>query len=281
MTNEKLAVLIKNGEKEYISELWDQVYKFLYIKISEYYRLFQDRFTASGVTLEDLQQECYFIMLDMIEAYDPGKDYKFITYWDYQTRNYLWRNVIKINHQGVDNRPLNNCFSLDIPIREDEEETRLNLLPDEMAAEGFDDINDKIYRQQLHRALDRAMDDSLTDRQKQVIERRYYENQTQYQIAAELGSSLGYIGQVEKKALQRLREHNERTAILEEYRQDILSTYAYKNIGVNSFRNDRASSVEIAVEKADQLVSRYIREHKEELETLKSRMFKYPSQKPI
>lgn len=74
---------------------------------------------------------------------------------------------------------------------------------------------------------------------------------------------------------------NEELAVLEEYRQDILSTYAYKNIGVNSFRNNRASSVEIAVEKADQLVSRYIREHKEELETLKSRMFKYPSQKPI
>lgn len=277
MTNEELAVLIKNGEKEYISELWDQVYKLLYIKLGEYYRRFQNRFIASGVTLEDLQQECYIIMLDMVEAYEPEKGYKFTSYIDFSMKNHLWRNVIKFNRQGVDTKPLNNCFSLDTPMGEDQEETRLDLLPDETANEGFENINDEIYRQQLHNVLNQAMNDSLTDRQKQVIERRYYKNQTLNQIAAESGSSLGYIGQIEKKALQRLREHNERTAVLEEYRQNILSEYAYKNTGVCSFRNNRASSVEIAVEKSDKLIARYIKEHKEELETLKSRMFKYPS----
>jgi len=216
-------------------------------------------------------------MLDMVEAYEPEKGYKFTSYIDFSMKNHLWRNVIKFNRQGVDTKPLNNCFSLDTPMGEDQEETRLDLLPDETANEGFENINDEIYRQQLHNVLNQAMNDSLTDRQKQVIERRYYKNQTLNQIAAESVSSLGYIGQIEKKALQRLREHNERTAVLEEYRQNILSEYAYKNTGVCSFRNNRASSVEIAVEKSDKLIARYIKEHKEELETLKSRMFKYPS----
>ena len=58
-TNEELAILVQQGHREYISELWANCYKLLYSIVAKYYTAKHETFIRCGFTLEDLQQDCF------------------------------------------------------------------------------------------------------------------------------------------------------------------------------------------------------------------------------
>lgn len=74
MTNEQLAVLIKQGEQERTPELWENVRKLLYKLSFHQYTAHADLFKQQGLSLEDIQQESYFAMLGAVEAYNPERN---------------------------------------------------------------------------------------------------------------------------------------------------------------------------------------------------------------
>ena len=67
-TNEELAVMIQNGERDKLPELWDQVKRFVRLKAMRRSRSL-DGF--GGVTWEDLYQSGYIALVAAADSYNP------------------------------------------------------------------------------------------------------------------------------------------------------------------------------------------------------------------
>ena len=256
-TNEELAILVQQGHRECIPELWANCYKILYGIVAKYYNAQFETFTRCGFTLEDLQQDCYFVLLKMIEAYDPGKGYKFTSYAGYHVKNYLTHSVMGYDRRTKKiTKPLNVSSSIDKPIGngEDEELTIESTLKDETAELAFDDALDDVCCQELHNAIESGLQ-TLTERQQTVIRERFYKNRTLKDTAQIIDLSLARVQQIEEKTLKDLRIYNAKTKRLESFRQDLLDT-AYRGVGVGNFKNNQASSVELTFERLNREMER-------------------------
>ena len=87
MCNEELAILIKQGRTELYGELWDNIKALLYKFSNRFYYDNAERCTSAGVELEDIKQSCFFVLADMVKAYNPEKGFKFNTYARYHFAN--------------------------------------------------------------------------------------------------------------------------------------------------------------------------------------------------
>lgn len=68
---EELVRLIQGGEKALIGTLWDRIANFVHAKAKDMH---------AGDLTEDLEQECYFALLDAVERFDASQGAKFLTY---------------------------------------------------------------------------------------------------------------------------------------------------------------------------------------------------------
>ena len=247
-TNEQLAIFIKNGNNEYIPELWENCCRLLFKLSHSFYCQDKDRFESCGITPEDMKQECYFIFMRMIEAYDPEKEYLFLTYANYQIKYHLRLILRKGNYAD---EPLNNCKLLSEPVSEEDEKITLgDSLRDEAAELDILNVDELVYTQQLRHALNQEMNEALTEKEKQLIFLRYYANATYKEIGKAERVSINAVQQRERYALRKLKRHNYATKRLDSFRREITQPRLYRSTGIGSFKNQRASSVELAVEKS-------------------------------
>ena len=249
-TNEELALLIQQGHKEYITELWTSCHKLLYMLTDKFYYLHQDTLAACGFTQEDLHQDCFFILLKMIEAYNPNKPIKFISYANLHLSNYFQRDVLHYDRETKKVKSvLNISSSIDKPIGsgEDEELTVGSLIKDDNAELAFENVKKDIYRTELHNALEQGIQ-TLSEPQRIVIRERFYNSSTLKGVAEALGVTESQAHSNEMYALRNLRAYNAKTKRLESFRADILYTAAYSGVGVGAFKNRQSSSVEYTTE---------------------------------
>ena len=155
MTNEELASLIQEGNTALLPSLWEQVERFTAAKAKDYFSLHPLTCSASGVTLEDLQQEAYFALLDAVRYYDPEAGHTFLTYMRYPLQN-AFNALCGRRTQKSKQAPLNHSKSLYTPIGE-EDITLADTLEDESAAEDFQQAEAAIYHRQLHNALEECL----------------------------------------------------------------------------------------------------------------------------
>lgn len=87
MSNEELAMLIQQGHTEYISQLWDNLYRLIYKLCYAMYRKNSDRFSHYGITADDIIQQSYFGFLAAVKAYSPDKGFKLTSYLHYHLVN--------------------------------------------------------------------------------------------------------------------------------------------------------------------------------------------------
>lgn len=254
-TNEELALLIQQGHKEYISELWANCYKFLYMLSDKFYFARTERLAACGYTQEDLHQGCFFVMLKMVEAYKPEKGYKFTSYAGWHLKNYFKRTVLGYDQhvKGI-RKPLNISDTIDDPIRSkkdgsDTDTLVVDTLIDDTAELAFESVEDEVYITQLHNALEQGIQ-TLSDEQQAVIRERFYNSNTYVGTSDRLGLSVEGVRQRERYALRNLRTYNAKTKRLDSFRDDIIDT-AYGGVGVGTFKNRQASSVESTVERLE------------------------------
>ena len=155
MSNEQLAEAIKNGENQYTTELWENTYRLLYKLVGEYYAKYGERFTACGVTLEDMQQESYIAFVGMIKAYTPEKGLKFTTYAQLQIKI---RIAELLGKRTEKKRPLNMSRSLDEPIQgiDGEDKYIIDTIEDSTEAEAFESTEADIFNTELKNALEKA-----------------------------------------------------------------------------------------------------------------------------
>lgn len=253
MTNEELAELIKNGQKEYCADLWEQTRKIFTRKANRFYNINRLKCDRCGLMLEDLIQICYFAMLEAVRAYNPEKGYKFTTYINYHFRNAMREAV---GQRGAEKQNvLNDCTSLDIPIDEDEEITRLELVEDSEAYAAFDRSDTAQTLDKLRILLNEAID-YLPPTHAEILRLRYFGGVTYTEIAERLDIGTAQnVKNLEANAFHRIAKSRHKR-ILQEYRDMELSERAYYNTGLTSFEYKGASSQELAVEYTDRFTER-------------------------
>lgn len=245
MSNEELAARIQAGERELISELWEQVRRFVWQQARRRYVLTDGH---GGVEAEDLAQSGFLALLEAVESFKPEGEYKFLTYLSYHLKTAF---ADAGGYRKRTRNPLDNCTSLDTPVGDDQDgDTLLDFQVD--PADPFDEPEQRIWLQQLHKALERPLAD-LTEEQRETLHLRYWLNQTLEGSAAASGVDKETVRKRERTALEQIRKRKHQYGLdqfVEEW------TPYYTHVGVSAFNTTHTSAVELAVLKREQLVNR-------------------------
>lgn len=102
--------------------------------------------------------------------------------------------------QMVQDVAITSICSLEDPIKEEESETRLNMLVDERATNPEDMVNNLYLKQSLSKAIER-----LTEKERIVVSLFYFEELSLSEIAEVMSLSPSRISQLHSKAILRLR----------------------------------------------------------------------------
>lgn len=231
MTNEELVALIQAGERDRLPELWDQVERFVASRANRLLIAMGDRAAVHGLEYGDLYNSGYFALVDAADSYKPEADMQFIGWFAFYLKTAFaeaggWR--------GRKQNPLNNSTSMDKPIGEDDDGGTVGeFIPDPSAAQAFQNVEEQLYQEQLHAALERALD-TLEDDEEAVIRARYYQGRTFEEIGPQAPATAA-------SALRKLRRPQARKE-LEQFIEQ--RTPYYLRVGVQTFQNTRESAVE-------------------------------------
>ena len=133
MTNEALAELIQQGDNdELLPVLWEKTAKLLYKMSAQKYALHKEALKQHGIEPEDLNQECYTVLLGAVKAYDSDKGYMLSTYFGYQ-----FKQVLRKLLNGADVLDRIDTKSFDDPMTDEEDApTRGDITPDPESGAG-------------------------------------------------------------------------------------------------------------------------------------------------
>lgn len=245
MTNEEMAVEIKAGRMGY-GELWKGVQRFVRQQAVIFFYRCEGRCIHCGVELEDLMQCGFLALCDAVKAFDPARGYKLLAWMKYPLK---CRFNEACNLRTTRRDPLNDCTSLDNPLDDETDDTIGDTVPDERAADELTSAENRLFNDQLHDAIEISMHD-LSERQAEVLRRRYWNRDKLETIAADVQISPGRVRQIEIKALHQIRV-GKHLHVLRLFMDELRSVYAWRGTGFQSWRDNRASSVERAAEKLE------------------------------
>lgn len=199
-TNEELAMMIQDGDKARIPELWERVRGIYMQKAFRYYGTHKPLCDRCGVTVEDIQQQAFFAFLRSIEQYEPECELAFTSYINYPFQTEM-QDLTRTRHSGQLQDCLNRCSSLDTPIETDEgtADTIGDFVPDPAALD-FVELLDA----QSVGAMIRNEVQQLPEREREIICAYFFDGQTLGQIADRLGVSINAISQHKKRGLVKL-----------------------------------------------------------------------------
>lgn len=240
--NNALAQLAAAGNTVALGQLWEINKPILHRMFWQWYNRNQSIAEAAGITMEDFEQEGYFAIKEAAEYHNPSKG-SFLTALRFMVLNRIRASVCGSSGTYITARDgrrvvvsadsLNRATSLDASVdAEDDGGTTLGDLRADPAAEAeMQEAEDRIYREQLHEALEEALL-KLSERERLVIEGRYFEGKTRKQLASEHGVNGERIRQVEEKALVRLR----RNPALIRWHGHTLQEMAWKGTGLDAWK---------------------------------------------
>lgn len=267
MTNEELAILIKNGHEEHLPELWENVRRLMYQLSFKQYSANKELFNSVGLSLEDIQQESYFAVLGAVEAYSENKGYKFTSYLHLQLKHRiraLWGRGDVLNREPL---------SLDEPLEDETTEcdTLHDLIGDPQSGRAIAAFDERQSYALLHEAVS-----LLPGGLKEVIILRFWKKQTLDQIGEQLGKSRSYIRIMESQALNKLRRGPIGRKLKQAYYDEVKTTHnfidldglAYKHKGLSSFRTTHSSVVEDAFDRKEAALRHPAKVEATERETL-------------
>ena len=131
---------------------------------------------------------------------------------------------------------MNNAISLDKPLDNDAEGASFgDLVPDPKATAIMDAVEEKLWREQLHKGMEGVLSE-LPPEQSTVLRCRYYECQTQETVAKRLGMPAYKVQSLERKGLRELRGHKLARKIRHFYDFDY-----YKGAGLGAYQRSGMS----------------------------------------
>lgn len=275
-TNAALAALAAAGNSFALGQLWEINRGLLHRLFWQWYSKNKAVADSAGLTIEDFDQEAFFAVQAAAKAYDPEKG-SFATLLGYYVQNRI-RKVVCGEHGRLmtteDGRevrisanPLNGSTSLDAPLDDTDggSATLGDLQEDPAAAQAFQTAEDELYTEELHAALEEALN-KLTAKQADVVRRHYFGGKSFAEIAREDGTTLNAARNHEVNAFIALRQN----PALVRWHDDIISTKAWTGTGWNAW--NRYGSVEERVteyiEKKEAERREFIKQRRREDEAL-------------
>lgn len=240
--NAALAALAASGNAFALGQLWEINRGLLRSLFWRWYPAHKALADAHGMTADDFEQEGYFAVQYAAQTYQPEAG-SFSNWLGQAMRRQIdraltgghRRNVTDAdgNQHTVSADPLNHCASLDTPLDEDDSgaSTLGELQPDPAADSAMQAAEGGIFQEQLHAAIEETLQ-KLTEREADVIRRRYYGNQGKRQIALVYGVSSTRIQQIESAAITKLRRNRR----LIQWCNEVISSSAWRGTGFSAWR---------------------------------------------
>lgn len=241
MTNEELALAVQAGESGKLLDLWEQVKDFISMQAGKRARALNG---YGGVTEEDLTQCGYFALVAAVRTFSPEKG-SFIGWLATALKTAF---AEATGYRTSKRDALDLSVSLDVPLDgEDNGETLGDMQEDHTAAQSFESAQQRIWVEQLHNALEMALN-QLPEVEYTVIKARYYEGKTRREIGPK-------ARQIEERALKYLRR-----PYVHQWLHDFVEdrTPYYLHVGVTSFKSSGISAVEKIVFERGRLQDQWI-----------------------
>lgn len=156
VTNEELVQIYQDGNKQALNELIEKNTGMVYKLVNKFYVE-----GTNSIDREDLEQEGFIGLMIAADRYRSDNEHpcKFITYaayWIYQ----------KI-HRFMKQKNTNDEMSLNTPEGDGNNKELMDYI--EGVDYSFENVEERIYMQQLHAELDQVMNEKLTLRQREII----------------------------------------------------------------------------------------------------------------
>ena len=196
-TNEELAMMIQDGDKTRIPELWERVRGIYLKKAFRYYGSHKPLCDRCGVTIEDIQQQSFFAFLHSIEQYEPECELAFTSYIDYPFRTEM-QELTRTRSSGQRQDCLNRCSSLDTPIETDDgtADTIGDFVPDPDALYFVELLDAQSVAEMIRNEVKQ-----LPEVECAIITGVFFDGQTLGQIADALGITFQRVSQLKKRGL--------------------------------------------------------------------------------
>ena len=196
MSNEELVAAIQSGEDR-MGELWAQVEKLVMWKAHRVMTALDGR---GGVEFDDLYQSGYPALVAAVDSYKPECG-AFSTWLMYHIKN-AFAQTTGYRTRRERNEPLNNAISLDTPLSDDaDSDDLMAITPDPAGMKGLEAAEEAIYHQQLHNALEAALD-AIPEQYSEVLRQRHYDGLSLAEIGESRGVSAEYVRRLEHKAIR-------------------------------------------------------------------------------
>ena len=293
-TNAALAALAAARNTFALGQLWEINKGLLHRCFWQWYAKNKAVADEHGITLEDFEQEGFFAVQAAAKAYDPEKG-SFATLLGYYVQNRI-RKVVCGEHGRLmtteDGRevrisanPLNGSISLDTPLDDTDGGSAPigDLQEDPAAAQAFQPAEDELYTEELHAALEEALN-KLTAKQADVVRRHYFGGKCLSEIAREDNTTISAPYNHEQAAFLALR----RNPALARWRDEVISTRAWRGTGWNAWNrygSVQERTVEYLEKKEEERFDYYawrdqmIREHYADFEAA-GYFDRHPEQRP-
>jgi len=240
-TNEQVTELvhkIRNGERDKIYELWYKVERLVAWRADKVIKKLP---ASAGVTFEDLYNSGYIALCEAVERYDEEKG-EFIALFILRLKSaFIEASGSKSKHALKDPLRQANTQSLDQPLDRAEDMRLSDVLEDERNY--FEDIEEQIYNEQLHEALERCLN-SIPVHESEVIRRRYYKGETRKDISRVMGITEYQAIDFEKNAIRDIRK-SKHFKCLQQFVEE--RTPYYLHVGIQQFNTTQTSSTEKVV----------------------------------
>lgn len=196
MNNEGLVKLYQEGNQSALTKLIENNKGLVFKMANKFYVG-----ATNSIEIEDLEQEGYIGLIIAANKYDSSMKYHasfstYSTYWIYSKMN----NFIRTKNT-------NDETSLNTKLKDDEELEKIDLL--EYVDNGYENIEEKIYLEQLRVDLENLMNNNVTLRERNILKLHYgwdCKECTRTYIASMLKITHQRVRQIEVSALRKLRQ---------------------------------------------------------------------------
>lgn len=244
MTNEELVMEIKNGHSEHIVTLWLKIQRLITYWAYSWMLRGGERLNRL-CDVDDLVQSGYFAMLTAIRYYHEDCGYRFVTGLGYIVRNEFARTAFGTRTKRAQSVVLNSV-SIDAPIDPgcDSDAVLLNLFPDPAALQAFEDADQIMTDEAVHKMLEDIMSIRLTPLQHKTMQAVFFDGIPMNKYAEQRGVGHQAVSKTVDEACYILRSDSRIRHLYKSYigtdpRDFDLLTAAYHGTG----RADRMEKV--------------------------------------
>ncbi len=199
MTTEELAALVVQDDTAACTELWERVRRF----VAQQARRYHARFEVPGFDVDDLINAGFFALLEACSHFEPERA-GFLTCLDWYLKT-VFAEVAGLRRPTQRHDASNVADSLDRPVGGENEDIRLlDILPSHSAARSIADVESRLFTDQLHTELEKALD-RISPRKAEVLRLRYFRGINYEAQAKAKGISKQAVSSQAEDALWELR----------------------------------------------------------------------------